>query len=192
IEGFGRRTGLDWQPAGVGDGLRTFGPDDVLHYVYALFHCPTYRVRFAEPLRTNFPRILWPTGGEMFTALAALGRQLADCHLLRPEADGQRIEPREFPDEPVVIRRQAIRYERGRIWCAPNASWGPVAEEVWQFQVGGYQPCRKWLADRAGRLLTAEAAEHYGRMLASIRTTLDLQATVEQNFNLDSRRSCSL
>jgi predicted helicase len=37
-----------------------FGPDDVLHYVYAQLHSPRFRQRYAELLKREFPRI-FPT-----------------------------------------------------------------------------------------------------------------------------------
>lgn len=34
-----------------------FGPEDVLGYIYAILHCPTYRMQFAEYLRMDVARI---------------------------------------------------------------------------------------------------------------------------------------
>ena len=39
-----------------------------------------------------------------------------------------------------------------------------VPPEVWDFQVGGYQPCQKWLKDRVGRQLTYDDLTHYQRI----------------------------
>ncbi|PSQ51708.1 MAG: hypothetical protein BRD28_05290 [Bacteroidetes bacterium QH_10_64_37] len=50
------RWGLDFVTDGTGDLETTFGPEDVLHYAYALFHSPTYRRRYEELLRIDFPR----------------------------------------------------------------------------------------------------------------------------------------
>ena len=36
---------------------KRFGPRDVLAYVYAVFHSPTYRERYAEFLKIDFPRV---------------------------------------------------------------------------------------------------------------------------------------
>ena len=49
------RWGLDFVTDGTGDLETTFGPEDVLHYAYALFHSPTYRRRYEELLRRAFP-----------------------------------------------------------------------------------------------------------------------------------------
>ena len=38
---------------GGGDMQRTFGPQDVFHYAYAMFHSPGYRARCAEFLKID-------------------------------------------------------------------------------------------------------------------------------------------
>jgi hypothetical protein len=53
-------TGLKFVPDGQGDLENTFGPEDVLPYIYAILHTPTYRTHFVEPLRHDFPRIPLP------------------------------------------------------------------------------------------------------------------------------------
>jgi predicted helicase len=38
-------------PEGLGDLKKTFGPEDVFHYIYAVLHSPTYRGRYADFLK---------------------------------------------------------------------------------------------------------------------------------------------
>lgn len=50
----------------------------------------------------------------------------------------------------------------GRVYISANASRGGkrgqhfegIPPEVWEFQLGGYQPMDKWLKDRRGRTLS--------------------------------------
>jgi predicted helicase len=60
--------------------------EGVLAYIYALFHSPTYRERYASELRTDFPRILLPRSKSLYECLAALGHRLINQHLLRADA----------------------------------------------------------------------------------------------------------
>lgn len=78
-----RRLSLTWLPDGRGDLASTFGPEDLLFYIYALFHSPTYRERYAAELRTDFPRVLLPRSREIFTELVPRGERLAGWHTLR-------------------------------------------------------------------------------------------------------------
>ena len=55
VADMGKRLGLNFVPDGRGDRKKTFGPEDVFHYIYAVFHSPTYRKRYAEFLKIDFP-----------------------------------------------------------------------------------------------------------------------------------------
>lgn len=67
---------------------RTVAPEEIFYYVYAVLYAPTYRERYAEFLRLDFPRIPFTADAELFTKLATLGQRLVDLHLLRsPELD---------------------------------------------------------------------------------------------------------
>ena len=54
-----------------------------------------------------------------------------------------------------------------------------VPPEVWRFQVGGYQPCQKWLKDRAGRKLTCDDLTHYQRIVVALKETIRLMAEID-------------
>ncbi len=69
-------------PDGAGDLAQTVGPEDIFHYIYAVFHSPTYRERYAEFLKIDFPRVPLTSNRALFAALAAKGAALVDLHLL--------------------------------------------------------------------------------------------------------------
>ena len=79
-------TGLRYIPDGQGDLQSTFGPEDAFHYIYAVLHSPEYRRRYADFLKSDFPRIPLPQDRAIFTKLAALGAELVSLHLM--ESDG--------------------------------------------------------------------------------------------------------
>jgi predicted helicase len=83
IDQFASATGSNWLPHGSGDGVESFGSEDLLAYIYALFHSPNYREKYAEALRTDFPRIVVPSTSHSFGAMIRLGRELINLHLLR-------------------------------------------------------------------------------------------------------------
>lgn len=45
--------------------------------------------------------------------------------------------------------------------------------------MGGYQPCQKWLKDRAGRKLSYADLTHYQRMVAALKETIRLMAEID-------------
>ena len=59
---------------------------------------------------------------------------------------------------------------------------GNVPEEVWEFKVGGYQVCEKWLKDRKGRVLLSEDIEHYQRVVVSLKETIQLMKEIDKTI----------
>jgi len=55
-----------------------------------------------------------------------------------------------------------------------------VPEEVWNFRVGGYQVCHKWLKDRKGRRLSDEDLAHYEKIVVALGETVRIMAEVDQ------------
>jgi hypothetical protein len=55
-----------------------------------------------------------------------------------------------------------------------------VPEAVWNFHIGGYQVCQKWLKDRKGRTLTDEDIAHYHKIVISLTETIRLMAEIDQ------------
>jgi hypothetical protein len=109
-------------------------PDDLLDYIYALFHSPTYRKRYAPQLRLDFPRVLLPGSAKLFGQLASLGRRLIDLHLLR-RLDAQ---PNGMPEEPADFRVGG--YVVLQKWLQPkhrsagDAQYGSIASALSQTQ----------------------------------------------------------
>jgi len=170
--------GLAFQPDGRGDMQKTVGPEDIFHYAYAVFHSPSYRRRYAEFLKVDFPRLPLTSNIELFRSLAQLGADLVGCHLLRsPKAD-QFVT--EFP-VPGDNRIDKVRYAEsgGRVWINQIQYFGGVPKPVWEFSIGGYQVCHKWLKDRKGRPLTYEDIQHYQKIVAALQETIRLMGQID-------------
>jgi hypothetical protein len=54
-------------------------PEEVLAYIYAVLYSPTYRQKYAQELRTDFPRVPFTADADLFSQMAALGWQLIAC-----------------------------------------------------------------------------------------------------------------
>jgi predicted helicase len=76
------KLGLTFVEDGKGDLEKTFGPEDIFNYAYAVFHSPTYRSRYAEFLKIDFPRLPLTSDKELFKSLATKGAVLVSLHLL--------------------------------------------------------------------------------------------------------------
>jgi len=177
-----RVLGLRWTEDGKGDMRQSFGPKDLAHYVYALFFSPAYRERYADLLRSDFPRVFLIKDAQLFESLSRLGARLADNHLLR----GQRATRLPSSDSagPVTtdgwsVERGFPKYFGGRVLASDQVSFDNVPQDVWEFHVGGHQVCRKWLKDRRGRQLTRADAEVYRQIVASLNDTIDCMKEID-------------
>jgi hypothetical protein len=56
---------------------------------------------------------------------------------------------------------------------------------VWNFHIGGYQVCEKWLKDRGprkgkpGRVLTPEDIDHYHRIVVALSETIRIMKDID-------------
>lgn len=166
------RTELQFAPDGQGDLKSTFGPEDVLHYIYAVMHSPQYRQRYADFLRSDFPRIPLPANHAQFTQLARIGTRLASLHLMTTH--GNELPAFAIEGSGEVER---VRYSdpsgdtAGRVWINRDQHFEGVSPQTWQFTIGGYQPAKKWLQDRKGRVLDFADIQTYQRICAALAET---------------------
>ncbi|MEI6046339.1 MAG: type ISP restriction/modification enzyme [Chloroflexota bacterium] len=188
IEDITKRIGLNFIQDGKGDLQTTFGPEDVFNYIYAVFHSSTYRSRYAEFLKIDFPRVPLTSQIELFRALCGLGEKLVGLHLMEqfgPQTDtpsypsGENIVEFVKYTEPIVGEITGKLQQPGRVWISKQQYFEGVPPEVWEFHIGGYQVCEKWLKDRKGRKLNFDDLKHYQRVVAALAQTSRLMAEVD-------------
>lgn len=181
IADFSARLRLYFVQDGCGDLKKAFGPEDVFRYAYAMFHSPTYRRRYAEFLKGDFPRLPLTRDVALFRSLCELGKELVALHLMEQLP---KLETR-YPvagDNTV----DKVRYSEpasgvpGRVWINPAQYFENVLPEVWGYHIGGYQVCQKWLKDRKGRQLSYDDLTNYRGIVAALVRTIELQAAIDE------------
>jgi len=182
IEYFALRLGMTFISDGKGDRIETFGPEDVFDYIYAVFHSPAYRERYAEFLKIDFPRLPLTSNIELFQSLCEIGGRLVALHLMETPIHLMTSYPIAGNNTVEAIRYSAPGEgsEMGRVWINKTQYFEGVPPEVWAFQIGGYQVCQKWLKDRKGRLLTYDDMTHYQRIVAVLAETIRMMAAVDE------------
>jgi predicted helicase len=166
---------------GKGDLTETFGPEDVFNYAYAVFHSPTYRSRYAEFLKTDFPRLPLTSDKELFKALAEKGAELVSIHLMEaPVLEQQRTEIKFDVSGSNVVEKVSYNETDGRVHINKQQYFEGVPPDVWNFHIGGYQVCEKWLKDRKGRTLTYDDQSHYQDIAVAIKETIRLMVEIDK------------
>ena len=158
---------------------KTVGDIDILNYMYSILHSPEYRSRYAEFLKCDFPRLPLTGSLKLFRVLATLGGQLVALHLMESPKLYRHITTYSGPANPEVDK---VSYARDTVWVdkAQARGFRGVPEAVWDFHIGGYQVCEKWLKDRKGRKLSKDDIEHYQRIVVALAETMRVMAEIDK------------
>lgn len=154
-------------------------PEDIFHYAYAVFHSPSYRSRYEDFLKIDFPRLPLPQDLDLFRALASTGGKLVALHLL--ESTGLEHFAVEYIGD-CATEIEKVAWSSGTVWIdkARTAGFKGVSEEVWRFEIGSYQVCEKWLKDRKGRRLLPGDIQHYRRIVSAITDTIRTMSEIDE------------
>ena len=161
---------------------------DLFNWVYALVHSPTYRKRYQDQLKADHPRVPLPVQrGDLVSRICEFGSEIVDLHLMKSQilekhittivdSGTFQVEKVSYSDETVWIDKAKTRGFRG------------VPDEVWNFHIGGYQVCEKWLKDRQtkggknprpGRVLTDEDIDHYQKIIVALNETIRIMKEID-------------
>jgi len=167
---------------------KCFFPIDILDYIYAVLHSPTYREKYKEFLKIDFPRVPYPKNEHIFKQLVYLGSQLRLTHLLEPmyvEDDfirypnhGDDIVSKKFGSKSWELFDE--KNQIGRVWINDDQYFNNVSKTAWEFYIGGYQPAQKWLKDRKERELKFEDIMHYQKIIVALRETDNLMKAIDK------------
>ncbi|MEN9373399.1 MAG: hypothetical protein RIR79_951 [Pseudomonadota bacterium] len=158
---------------------QVFTPIDLLDYIYAVLHSPTYRKTYQEFLKIDFPRIPYPQDAAQFWQLVALGGQLRQWHLLEGKGVSAKTHPINYPitgDHEI----DKIRYDNGKVYINANQYFSGIPELTWNFYIGGYQPAQKWLKDRKGSKLEFEDVLHYRKIINALIETEKIMQQIDE------------
>jgi len=152
---------------------------DAFGYIYAILHSPVYRVRYFEFLQYDFPRLPLTENSDLFRVLARLGGELVALHLMESPKLAKFLAEFSAGKNHEV---EKISWSNKTVWLdkAMTTGFKGVSDEVWNFHIGGYQVCEKWLKDRRGRTLSKEDIEHYQKIVVAISETIRIMAEIDQ------------
>ncbi len=174
-------------------------PEEIFYYIYAILYSNTYRTKYAEFLKIDFPRVPFTKDYELFGKMGEYGKRLIDLHLLKsteldsPVAKFQgkgdnKVEKLRYelplrlavyPDEDGASLRDE---KEERVYINQNQYFEGIAKEVWQYQIGGYQVCNKWLKDRKGKPLSLDDIRHYCKVVTSLQKTIEIQKEIDKIY----------
>ena len=154
-----------------------FAPIDILDYIYAVLHSPTYREKYKEFLKIDFPRVPYPKDQETFWQLVKLGGEIRQIHLLESPKVEQYVTQYPIDGDNVVGKS---KYKDGKVFINDTQYFDNVPQVAWEFYIGGYQPAQKWLKDRKERKLEFDDILHYQKIIVALTETDRLMKEIDK------------
>jgi hypothetical protein len=114
--------------------------------------------------------------------MARYGGDLIKLHLLKSEK----------LEKPAVkfhgrgdrcIDKPEYDSEKKLVKINPKQYFGPLSDEIWQYQIGGYQVMDKWLKDRKGKYLDLNDIKHYCKMATALIETVATQKKIDATYS---------
>ena len=153
-----------------------YSPEEILGYIYAVLHSPTYRQKYRDFLKLDFPRIPFVNQRALFDALSALGWELIQVHLLKtiPKALTVDVTAGNF-----LVEKPRYDPQHERLHINKTQYFSPVPAAVWAFHIDGYQVLDKYLKSRKGRTLSLDEIENVQNIVNVLRFTIDQMERIE-------------
>ena len=159
--------------------------ETITQYLYGVLYSNVYREKYTEFLRTDFPRIPFTKDRELFEKLAMLGKRLVDLHLLRSdELDLPLAKFEGSGNEIVQTGKNGLHYapKIKRVYINESQYFEGITPRVWEYQIGGYQVCHKWLKDRKDRRLSLDEIKTYCRVVTALLKTIEVQEEIDKLY----------
>lgn len=91
---------------------------------------------------------------------------------------------------PNQVETVAYDKDNQRVYINKSQYFESVPPEVWNFYIGGYQVCQKWLNDRDGRTLTFDDLCRFPKIIVALKETIQLMGKRDSHTYLANRMRC--
>ncbi len=165
---------------------KEFSVEQIAGYIYAILHSETYRTKYAEFLKMDFPRIVFTDSEKVFEKLSVLGFELIEKQLMKKQfAFKELAELGNYPiaGDNIVVKPEFKTLQINnkthlRLYINKTQYFETVPENVYNFYIGGYQVLDKYLKDRKGRSI-ADELFHITEIIKTIHFTIEQMKKID-------------
>ena len=154
-----------------------YSPEVLLGYMYAVMHSPTYRTKYREFLKLDFPRIPFVDKRETFATLSTLGWKLLQVHLLKSIPQALDVD---VTDGDFDVENSHYDAEHERMYINKTQYFAPVPQDVWGFHIDGYQVLDTYLKSHKDRTLSLDEIEAIQNIANALRFTIDQMQRIDE------------
>lgn len=153
-------------------------PEEIFYYIYATLHSNTYRTKYAEFLKIDFPRVPFTSNYDLFIKMGKYGERLVDLHLLKATELSNPIAKFQGSGD-YRMDKQKYNEDERRVYINKDQYFEGIDKAVWEYQIGGYQVLDKWLKDRKGGTLSLDDIKHYCKVVTALKKTIEIQEDID-------------
>ena len=153
--------------------------EEIFYYIYGVLYSNIFRTKYAQFLKTDFSRIPFTKNHKLFKEVVDNGERLVDLHLLKSNKLDQPIAKFQGKGDNRV---EKVKYEQGKGYINNDQYFEGITEEIWKYQIGGYQVCAKWLKDRKERILSLDDIKHYCWVVTALDKTIEIQKEIDNLY----------
>ncbi len=157
-------------------------PEQILGYIYAILYSETYRIKYDEFLKSDFPKIPFTKDVAIFEKISNIGLSLIEKHLMKPE----KINPKyanigiyKGKGDNIVTKTQHID---NKLYINKNQYFDDVPKNVFDFYIGGYKVLDKYLKDRKNRSIYSDF-EHIEKIIRILADTIETRQEIDKLTN---------
>jgi len=161
------------------NNLNDYSPEQILAYIYAILYSPTYRVKYFEFFKIDFPKIPFTPDIKLFEKLSELGAELIENHLLKRNYLKNDM-PTFAVDGNNKVSDILFDEKQMRLYINKEQYFENFNKDIWQFEIGGYQVIDKYLKSRKDLELTYSDINHIKKVATTIAKTIEIQRIIDE------------
>ena len=158
-------------------------PESILGYMYGVLHSPTYRKKYIDFLKKDFPRVPFIEDQNIFEEISKLGSELIDFHVMRKVPKLEIGEPMSFAkkesEKDYIVGKLNHDPKENRLYFNKKSYFEKVSKEIWEFKIGGYPVIKKYLGSRKGKNIESEL-NHIQNMINIVKYTMEQMQEIDQ------------
>lgn len=156
-------------------------PEMIFYYVYSILYSNIYREKFAELLKNDFPRIPFTNDSDLFHGLSRLGEKLVRLHLLDSDLKLKSVSKFQGKGS-CKVEKVVFDKSSNRLYINNTQYFDGINLVIWDYQIGGYKVCEKWLKERTEKILSLNDITLFCQIVASIAETIKIQSQIDNLF----------
>ena len=164
---------------------KTYTPEQILSYIYAMLHSPNFRETYKELLKIDFPRIPFCDDKKQFESLAKLGWQLIQAHLMN-QIPATKNHTSLQGNGSNKVEQTPVLTDKNHLYINKSQYFDNMPRDVWEFKIGGYQVLDKYLKERKkeNRELTLAELQHIPKITAILQFTITQMKKIDKILTL--------